>query len=152
MSAEGAGIAGGIVVLSGIFAAPALMLGVGSVVWMTHRTKKKERGKLDKRCEAEASLRASEHGATVRSLVRWSGPPRSSSTSPSTAAGRRNFGADGDNTQNAVPPFHSRCLARRPPLQSDRQVCVSQDVWSARTASTVCPSSSTSHQNRWTHR
>lgn len=55
LAARGAGVAGGTLVIAGIVAAPAAILGIGGVVWMVRRSRKKEeelRAHLD-RAEAE---------------------------------------------------------------------------------------------------
>ena len=62
LAAGGAGVAGGAAVLAGIVAAPAVVLGIGGLVWMMQRNRKQQRELAAKLDEAEAQLAASRRG------------------------------------------------------------------------------------------
>lgn len=62
LAAGGAGVAGGTMLLTGIVAAPALLLAVGGLVWMAKRNQKQQL-ELSKRLEeAEAEMSATRRG------------------------------------------------------------------------------------------
>lgn len=62
LAAGGAGVAGGAAVLASIVAAPAVLLGIGGLVWMMKRNRKQQRELTAKLDEAEAQLAASRRG------------------------------------------------------------------------------------------
>ncbi|WP_156298229.1 helix-turn-helix domain-containing protein [Mycobacterium paragordonae] len=62
LAAGGAGIAGGMALLAGIVAAPALLLGVGGLVWMMKRNRKQQQELAAKLDEAEAQLAETRRG------------------------------------------------------------------------------------------
>lgn len=62
LAAGGAGVAGGMALLAGIVAAPALLLGVGGLVWMMKRNRKQQSDFAAKLDEAETQLADSQRG------------------------------------------------------------------------------------------
>lgn len=62
LAAGGAGVAGGMALLAGIVAAPALLLGVGGLVWMMKRNRKQQQDFAAKLDEAEAQLADTQRG------------------------------------------------------------------------------------------
>lgn len=62
LAAGGAGVAGGMALLAGIVAAPALLLGVGGLVWMMKRNRKQQQEFASKLDEAEAQLADTQRG------------------------------------------------------------------------------------------
>jgi len=62
LAAGGAGVAGGMALLAGIVAAPALLLGVGGLVWMMKRNRKQQQEFAAKLDEAEAQLADTQRG------------------------------------------------------------------------------------------
>lgn len=62
LAAGGAGVAGGMALLVGIVAAPAVLLGVGGLVWAVKRNRKQQQLLAQKLDEAEAEIAASRRG------------------------------------------------------------------------------------------
>lgn len=62
LAAGGAGVAGGAAVLADIVAAPAVLLGIGGLVWMMKRNRKQQSELAAKLDEAEAQLAATRRG------------------------------------------------------------------------------------------
>lgn len=71
LAAGGAGVAGGMALLAGIVAAPALLLGVGGLVWMMKRNRKQQQEFAAKLDEAEAQLADTQRGfeALVKEIL-----------------------------------------------------------------------------------
>lgn len=62
LAAGGAGVAGGTMLLTGIVAAPALLLAVGGLVWMAKRNQRQQQELSARLDEAEAELAATQPG------------------------------------------------------------------------------------------
>lgn len=62
LAAGGAGVAGGTTLLTGIVAAPTLILALGGLVWMVKRNKKQQQELASRLDEAEAELEATRPG------------------------------------------------------------------------------------------
>jgi len=62
IAAGGAGIAGGTLVLTGIVAAPAALLAIGGLIWMTRRNRAQEAALREKLDKVEADIESSQSG------------------------------------------------------------------------------------------
>lgn len=62
LAAGGAGVAGGTMLLTGIVAAPAVLLGVGGLVWMVKRNRKQQKELAERLRQAEAEIDATRRG------------------------------------------------------------------------------------------